>query len=189
MRLLVFFLVPHLRVCTKSCLFSFIDAIMGTILPTKRMAHMLNKQCETVFTWNFYQRTHLKSHLFNFIHAIMVTFLLTKKLVHFGISTDEKKSELNDLVEEAAQNDGRLARRPLKDISKEIQAHLMLLSVFIQLIEERNAIIMVKIRTSSICPYICMICLNIKQGGYRINSKLREKCIWVGLTILSYLIF
>ncbi|XP_027934817.1 ribosomal lysine N-methyltransferase 4 isoform X2 [Vigna unguiculata] len=50
--------------------------------------------------------------------------------------------ELNDLVEEAAQNDGRLARRPLKDISKEIQAHLMLLSVFIQLIEERNAIIM-----------------------------------------------
>ncbi|QCE05731.1 Rubisco LSMT [Vigna unguiculata] len=50
--------------------------------------------------------------------------------------------ELDDLVEEAAQNDGRLARRPLKDISKEIQAHLMLLSVFIQLIEERNAIIM-----------------------------------------------
>ncbi|KAG2406514.1 uncharacterized protein HKW66_Vig0057700 [Vigna angularis] len=50
--------------------------------------------------------------------------------------------ELDDLVEEAAQNDGRLARRPLKDISREIQAHLMLLSVFIQLIEERNAIIM-----------------------------------------------
>ncbi|XP_047170678.1 ribosomal lysine N-methyltransferase 4 isoform X2 [Vigna umbellata] len=50
--------------------------------------------------------------------------------------------ELYDLVEEAAQNDGRLARRPLKDINREIQAHLMLLSVFIQLIEERNAIIM-----------------------------------------------
>ncbi|CAJ1977747.1 unnamed protein product [Sphenostylis stenocarpa] len=50
--------------------------------------------------------------------------------------------ELDDLVMEAAQNDGRLARRPLKDIRKEIKAHMMLLSVFIQLIEERNATIM-----------------------------------------------
>ncbi|TKY50610.1 Fructose-bisphosphate aldolase-lysine N-methyltransferase [Spatholobus suberectus] len=50
--------------------------------------------------------------------------------------------ELDDLVVEAAQTDGRLARRPLQDISKEIQAHMMLLSLFIQLIEEHNATIM-----------------------------------------------
>ncbi|KAK7357997.1 hypothetical protein VNO80_17296 [Phaseolus coccineus] len=61
--------------------------------------------------------------------------------------------ELDDLVEEAAQNDGRLARRPLKDITKEIQAHLMLLSVFIQLIEERNETIMSL--GSSYCPPFC----------------------------------
>jgi len=49
------------------------------------------------------------------------------------------------LIAEAAQTDGRLARRPLQDISKEIQAHMMLLSLFIQLIEERSVAIMVKI--------------------------------------------
>lgn len=50
--------------------------------------------------------------------------------------------ELEDLVVEAAQTDGRLARRPSHDISKEIQAHTMLLSLFIQLIEERKATLM-----------------------------------------------
>ncbi|KAJ1400225.1 Rubisco LSMT, substrate-binding domain [Sesbania bispinosa] len=44
--------------------------------------------------------------------------------------------------QEAAQTDGRLARRPLQDINKEIQAHLMLSSLFIQLIEKRYATIM-----------------------------------------------
>ncbi|XP_058774738.1 fructose-bisphosphate aldolase-lysine N-methyltransferase, chloroplastic-like [Vicia villosa] len=50
--------------------------------------------------------------------------------------------ELNHLVMEAAQTDGRLARRPLQDINKEIQAHQMLSSLFIQLIEERNTAVM-----------------------------------------------
>ncbi|XP_027366141.1 fructose-bisphosphate aldolase-lysine N-methyltransferase, chloroplastic [Abrus precatorius] len=50
--------------------------------------------------------------------------------------------ELDNLVVEAAQTDGRLARRPLQDVSKEIQAHMMLSSLFIQLIEERSATIM-----------------------------------------------
>ena len=53
-------------------------------------------------------------------------------------------SELGDLAKEAAQNDGRLARRPLSDRSKEIQAHQMLLSRITQLIEEYNAAIKVK---------------------------------------------
>ncbi|KAG2730084.1 hypothetical protein I3760_01G276600 [Carya illinoinensis] len=49
--------------------------------------------------------------------------------------------ELGDLAKEAAQNDGRLARRPLSDRSKEIQAHQMLLSRITQLIEDYNAAI------------------------------------------------
>ncbi|KAJ6322862.1 hypothetical protein OIU77_012662 [Salix suchowensis] len=44
--------------------------------------------------------------------------------------------ELIDLAMEAAQNDGRLARRPFKDSSREIQAHEILLSRISQLIEE-----------------------------------------------------
>jgi histone-lysine N-methyltransferase SETD3 len=47
---------------------------------------------------------------------------------------------------EAAQTDGRLARRPLQDMNKEIEAHKILSSLFIQLIEERNATIMVNIQ-------------------------------------------
>lgn len=61
--------------------------------------------------------------------------------------------ELNDLVMEAAQTDGRLARRPFQDINKEIQAHLMLSSFFTPLIEERNAAIMSL--NSSNSPSIC----------------------------------
>ncbi|XP_045792602.1 ribulose-1,5 bisphosphate carboxylase/oxygenase large subunit N-methyltransferase, chloroplastic isoform X1 [Trifolium pratense] len=49
--------------------------------------------------------------------------------------------ELNYLVMEAAQTDGRLARRSLQDMNREIQAHKILSSLFIQLIEERNATI------------------------------------------------
>ncbi|XP_043713871.1 ribulose-1,5 bisphosphate carboxylase/oxygenase large subunit N-methyltransferase, chloroplastic isoform X2 [Telopea speciosissima] len=44
--------------------------------------------------------------------------------------------ELEDLVSEAAQNDGRLARRPLQNESREIQAHQFLLSQISQLIQE-----------------------------------------------------
>eukprot|EP00258_Populus_trichocarpa_P046458 XP_024462477.1 ribulose-1,5 bisphosphate carboxylase/oxygenase large subunit N-methyltransferase, chloroplastic isoform X1 [Populus trichocarpa] len=46
--------------------------------------------------------------------------------------------DLIDLAMEAAQNDGRLARRPLKNSSREIQAHEILLSRISQLIEEYN---------------------------------------------------
>ncbi|XP_044462201.1 N-lysine methyltransferase SETD6 isoform X3 [Mangifera indica] len=47
--------------------------------------------------------------------------------------------ELCDLVTEAAQNDGRLARRPFRNSRQEIQAHQILLSEITQLIEEYNA--------------------------------------------------
>ncbi|KAH8501627.1 hypothetical protein H0E87_016427 [Populus deltoides] len=46
--------------------------------------------------------------------------------------------DLIDLAMEAAQNDGRLARRPLKNSSREIQAHEILMSRISQLIEEYN---------------------------------------------------
>ncbi len=55
-----------------------------------------------------------------------------------------KYSELSDLAMEAAQNDGRLARRPLSNRSKEIQAHEILLLLITQIIEEYNAAIKVK---------------------------------------------
>lgn len=67
--------------------------------------------------------------------------MLTKKIVSWVII---EYSELGDLAKEAAQNDGRLARRPLSDRSKEIQAHQMLLSRITQLIEDYNAAIKVK---------------------------------------------
>ncbi|XP_050212047.1 ribosomal lysine N-methyltransferase 4 isoform X2 [Mercurialis annua] len=49
------------------------------------------------------------------------------------------RQDLNDLVLEAAQADGRLARLPLKNSSREIEAHEFLLSRINQLIEKYNA--------------------------------------------------
>ncbi|GLT88933.1 hypothetical protein SLE2022_069400 [Rubroshorea leprosula] len=49
--------------------------------------------------------------------------------------------ELCDLAIEASQSDGRLARQPLKDRRREIQAHKMLLSQISQLIEKHDAAI------------------------------------------------
>ncbi|KAK3409030.1 hypothetical protein EUGRSUZ_J01148 [Eucalyptus grandis] len=47
--------------------------------------------------------------------------------------------ELNDMEEEATQNDGRLGRRPLKNIIREIQAHQLLLSCITKLIDQYKA--------------------------------------------------
>ncbi|PQP97283.1 ribulose-1 5 bisphosphate carboxylase/oxygenase large subunit N-methyltransferase chloroplastic isoform X1 [Prunus yedoensis var. nudiflora] len=47
--------------------------------------------------------------------------------------------ELSDLVEDAAQHDGRLARRPLTNICREIKAHQMLISTLTQLAEDYDA--------------------------------------------------
>ncbi|KAH0660477.1 hypothetical protein KY289_029225 [Solanum tuberosum] len=46
--------------------------------------------------------------------------------------------EINDLAMEDAENDGRVARRPLKDKSREILAHQFLLSKITGLIDEYN---------------------------------------------------
>lgn len=58
-----------------------------------------------------------------------------------------ESSELSDLDVEAAQNDGRLARRPLKNRSREIQAHQILLSWMTELINEYNTSIKVHLMT------------------------------------------
>ncbi|KAI5659913.1 hypothetical protein M9H77_28706 [Catharanthus roseus] len=47
--------------------------------------------------------------------------------------------ELKDLVMEAEQNDGRLARRPLENRSREMEAHQLMLSKITQLIKEYDA--------------------------------------------------
>ncbi|KAG7565751.1 Rubisco LSMT substrate-binding domain superfamily [Arabidopsis suecica] len=49
--------------------------------------------------------------------------------------------ELNDLSKEAAQNDGRLARLPFKDRSRELEAHKILLSHINRLIADHSACI------------------------------------------------
>ncbi|XP_028126632.1 fructose-bisphosphate aldolase-lysine N-methyltransferase, chloroplastic isoform X1 [Camellia sinensis] len=46
--------------------------------------------------------------------------------------------ELSDLAMEAVQNDGRLARHPLKNKTRELEAHWFLLSKITRLVEEHN---------------------------------------------------
>ncbi|KAF6166488.1 hypothetical protein GIB67_038225 [Kingdonia uniflora] len=47
--------------------------------------------------------------------------------------------ELQEMEMEAEQNDGRLARRPLKNVSREIEAHHMLHTEVMHLIQEYDA--------------------------------------------------
>ncbi|XP_041011945.1 uncharacterized protein LOC121255599 isoform X3 [Juglans microcarpa x Juglans regia] len=80
--------------------------------------------------------------------------------------------ELGDLAKEAAQNDGRLARRPLSDRSKEIQAHQMLLSRITQLIEEYNAAIKSLVPISF--PPMCeTLALRRQMARDLLNGELR----------------
>ncbi|KAJ8765968.1 hypothetical protein K2173_020484 [Erythroxylum novogranatense] len=81
--------------------------------------------------------------------------------------------ELEDLTKEAAETDGRLARRPLKDISREIQAHEILLSRFSQLIGEYNASIesLEKICSVPTCENFATrrkMALNLLNGELRV---------------------
>ncbi|XP_073314333.1 ribulose-1,5 bisphosphate carboxylase/oxygenase large subunit N-methyltransferase, chloroplastic isoform X4 [Primulina huaijiensis] len=58
----------------------------------------------------------------------------------FGrIVSSNSQQEINAMVKEAAQNDGRLARYPLKNRIREIEAHQFLLVKMAQLIEEHKA--------------------------------------------------
>ncbi|KAI3468384.1 hypothetical protein Pfo_025047 [Paulownia fortunei] len=78
---------------------------------------------------------------------------IPQSLRAFGrILTCNSQQELNALVMEAAQNDGRLARYPLKDKNREIAAHQLLLSEISQLIEEHNQYIKLLVPTP---PDLC----------------------------------
>ncbi|KAL0323985.1 UNVERIFIED_CONTAM: hypothetical protein Scaly_2365600 [Sesamum calycinum] len=68
------------------------------------------------------------------------------------ILTCNSQEELNDLALEAAQNDGRLARYPLKNKNREIAAHQLLLSEISQLVEEHNKYIKLLVPAP---PYLC----------------------------------
>lgn len=58
----------------------------------------------------------------------------------FGrIVTSNSQQEINIMVEEAAQNDGRLARYPLKNRIRELEAHQFLRAKMAQLIEKHKA--------------------------------------------------
>ncbi|XP_028185481.1 uncharacterized protein LOC114372218 isoform X5 [Glycine soja] len=92
--------------------------------------------------------------------------------------------EIDNLIAEAAQTDGRLARRPLQDISKEIQAHMMLLSLFIQLIEERSVAIM-SLDSPSLCGRFSvrkLMAQDLLQGELRI---LKSASAWLENYCLS----
>ncbi|KAG8375372.1 hypothetical protein BUALT_Bualt10G0093200 [Buddleja alternifolia] len=68
------------------------------------------------------------------------------------VLTCNSQQELDYLVTEAVQNDGRLARYPLKNKNTEIAAHQLLLSEISQLIEEHNRYIELLVPNP---PYLC----------------------------------
>ncbi|CAN1257845.1 Ribulose-1,5 bisphosphate carboxylase/oxygenase large subunit N-methyltransferase, chloroplastic [Linum perenne] len=81
--------------------------------------------------------------------------------------------DLRDLATEAAQNDGRLARRPLKDSSREIRAHSILLSHIIQLIDQYHASIQSLYHQGTVSPHgmqpnRMQMALNLLAGELRI---------------------
>ncbi|CAI9773980.1 unnamed protein product [Fraxinus pennsylvanica] len=65
---------------------------------------------------------------------------IPQSLRAFGrILISDSQQELNALAKEAEQHDGRLARHPLKNKRREIEAHQLLLSKIAKLIEEYDA--------------------------------------------------
>lgn len=89
--------------------------------------------------------------------------------------------ELSDLAKEAAQNDGRLARRPLSNRSKEICAHEKLLLLITQLIEEYNATIksLVPVNSTRMCERLAVqrqMSRDLLSGELRI---LKSASMWL----------
>lgn len=79
--------------------------------------------------------------------------------------------EINDLAMEDAENDGRVARRPLKDKSREILAHQFLLSKITGLIDEYN----VSIKSLEL-PTLCMVGkldMRRQMAQYLLTGELR----------------
>ncbi|OIT06063.1 [fructose-bisphosphate aldolase]-lysine n-methyltransferase, chloroplastic [Nicotiana attenuata] len=77
--------------------------------------------------------------------------------------------EMNDLAVEAAENDGRLARCPLKDKSREIEAHQFLHSKINELIQEYNA----SIKSLELPTTLCMV------GKHDLRREMAQ-CLLIG---------
>ncbi|CAN0909359.1 Ribulose-1,5 bisphosphate carboxylase/oxygenase large subunit N-methyltransferase, chloroplastic [Linum grandiflorum] len=87
--------------------------------------------------------------------------------------------DLCDLAAEAAQNDGRLARRPFEDSNREIRAHSILLSHLIRLIDQYHASIQCLDHWSCVSrhPNRMQMALNFLAGELRI---LESASTWLG---------
>nr|XP_011469716.1 PREDICTED: ribulose-1,5 bisphosphate carboxylase/oxygenase large subunit N-methyltransferase, chloroplastic isoform X2 [Fragaria vesca subsp. vesca] len=80
--------------------------------------------------------------------------------------------ELSDLANEAAEHDGRLARRPLTNRSREIEAHQMLMEVLTQLAEDCDASIKSLGPVSS--PAMCeRLSLRTQMARDLLNGEIR----------------
>ncbi|XP_020267804.1 histone-lysine N-methyltransferase setd3 isoform X3 [Asparagus officinalis] len=89
--------------------------------------------------------------------------------------------ELEALVIEAAENDGRLARLPLRNTESEIHAHSILLSQFTHLIQERDAAVKVLESMSSL-DAISRVAIRKKMAIDLLNGEirvLRSACAWL----------
>lgn len=89
--------------------------------------------------------------------------------------------ELKALEIEAAENDGRLARRSLKDRKSEIQAHSMLLSQFTRMIQDHDAAL--EVLRSMDSPDISsrfairkQMAMDLLNGEHRV---LKSACAWL----------
>ncbi|EYU22030.1 hypothetical protein ABFS82_01G038100 [Erythranthe guttata] len=99
----------------------------------------------------------------------------------FGrILTCDSEQELNDLVTEAAQNDGRLARFPLKNRDSEIKAHRLLIFEISRLIEEySNCIKLLVPSCSNLCGESVLrwrLAQELLTGEVRV---LESACAWL----------
>lgn len=95
------------------------------------------------------------------------------------ILTCNSQQELDALAMEAAQNDGRLARHPLKNKDREIAAHQLLLSELSQLIEEHNKYIKLLIASPNLCGKSVLrrqLAQDLLTGELRV---LRSACAWL----------
>ncbi|GMN51222.1 hypothetical protein TIFTF001_020376 [Ficus carica] len=80
--------------------------------------------------------------------------------------------ELSDLVKEAEENDGHLARRPLRKISREIEAHKILIARIMRLVEEYEASIESLVLGSS--SFACeRLALRRRMAWDLLNGELR----------------
>ncbi|KAI3939272.1 hypothetical protein MKX01_002140 [Papaver californicum] len=108
---------------------------------------------------------------------------IPQSLCTFGcVLSDVSPQEIKDMEIEAAANDGRLARRPLKNIIREIEAHELLHSQILHLIQKYDASLknLAPVNLPSIDRQIAY---RKRMAHYLLSGKLRVlKCANAWLT-------